>query len=271
MSRIGIDFISFLAMPPVESVQLAADLGCGQLSLALAPFTANPHNYPAWSLRDDAALRKATRAALDERGIVISMAEGFLLRPGADIRDGVADLDLHVELGSKRANIASIEPGLARNVDQCGAFAEMCAQRGMEMTLEFGPIFGVRDLAGALEVLRQVGNPNLRLMVDALHVFRSGTSVAELQAVAPEQIGYVQLCDAPMDFSFDQYMDEGRNNRMVPGEGEFPLQDFLAAMPRHVVVGLELPMLAKAEAGMSLRDALAPAVAATQALLARIG
>jgi hypothetical protein len=74
-----------------------------------------------------------------------------------------------------------------------------------------------------------------------------------------------------MAFTFEQYMDEARNNRMVPGEGELPLQELVAVLPRDAVIGLEIPMLAKAEAGVPLRDALAPAVAAARAMLDKIG
>ncbi len=64
MRPLGLEFISVLAMPPVEFIELAADLGCDGVGMALAPFTANPHGYRAWSLRDDAGV-----AARDYGGI----------------------------------------------------------------------------------------------------------------------------------------------------------------------------------------------------------
>jgi hypothetical protein len=38
-------------------------------------------------------------------------------------------------------------------------------------------------------------------------------------------------------------------------------------LPKHVPIGLEVPMLAPAEAGVGPRERLAPAVAAAKALL----
>ena len=58
--------------------------------------------------------------------------------------------------------------------------------------------------------------------------------------------------------------------RKVPGHGELPLLDILRAVPRDCVVGLEIPMLAQAEAGIGPLDRLGPAVAATRELLAQL-
>jgi sugar phosphate isomerase/epimerase len=81
MRAIGIDFISVLGLPPVEFVKLAAELGCQHISIAPAPFTANPHNFPSWSLRDDKTLRHELIAALRDNNITLSLGEGFLIRP----------------------------------------------------------------------------------------------------------------------------------------------------------------------------------------------
>lgn len=56
--------------------------------------------------------------------------------------------------------------------------------------------------------------------------------------------------------------------RMVPGTGELPLRDMLAAVPAGVVVGLEVPMRAAAEAGESAADRLRPCVEAARGLMA---
>jgi hypothetical protein len=56
--------------------------------------------------------------------------------------------------------------------------------------------------------------------------------------------------------------------RMAPGEGELPLLDMLAALPEDRVVGLEIPMRASAEAGVSAYDRLLPCVNSARSLLA---
>ena len=94
MHRLGIELLSVFGLPPVEHVELAAQLGCGHISTGLTQLPFNPHAYARWSLRDDAALRQRMKAAMREHGVVIKLGEGFAVRPGQDIRDKQYDLDL---------------------------------------------------------------------------------------------------------------------------------------------------------------------------------
>src|SRR5262245_49575160 len=98
MSRLGIELLSVFGLPPVEHVNLAADLGCGYISTGLTQLPFNPHNYPAWSLRDDPVLRRAMITAMRDRGVAIGLGEGLIVRPGIEARDNARDLDLMAEL-----------------------------------------------------------------------------------------------------------------------------------------------------------------------------
>ena len=163
MARLGIELLSVFGMPPTEHVKLAADLGCGHISMALTQLPFNPHGYAPWSLRDDASLRREMKAAM--------------------------------------------------------------------------------------------------------HFFRSGGNASDLTALDPQLIGYVQLCDVPLQPIEQDYMKEAMFGRMAPGTGELPLAQFVRALPRDVPIGLEVPMLVMAEAGVTPYDRLRPAVVTTRALL----
>ena len=65
-------------------------------------------------------------------------------------------------------------------------------------------------------------------------------------------------------------MKEAMFERRNIGQGDIPLADLLAALPRDIPLGLEIPNLAAAEAGVSLRDHLKPSIAAANALLQRL-
>ena len=269
MDRLGIDFISVLAMPPVEHIRLAAELGCSRISLAPAPFTANPHGYAPWSLRDDAELRTEVKAALAGEGVTLSLGESFLIWPSAGMEPSVADLDLFAELGCERANVVVIEPDRAAAIDQLGMFARQAGERGLKATLEFmpGTVFG--DFKAALAGLSDVGDSNLSLLVDTMHFGCSGSDPADLAAADPAAIGYVQICDAKRDAFNDMaaYGEMAKHNRLPPGEGELPLYAILAAAPLEVPVGLELPRLALAEQGIGPKERLGGAVATARAIL----
>jgi sugar phosphate isomerase/epimerase len=266
---IGIDFISFTGLPPVQSVALAAELGCRHISIALTPMPGEVPRYPQWSLRDDAVLRRDLIAAQRDHNVTIALGEGFLIRPGVDLKDAAADLHIMAALGIPIANVVAIDPDWNRAIDQLGIFAELAAASGLRATLEMMPFMLLGDLAKSVAAIRQTGNPNLFLLLDSMHVFRSGATAADVAALDPAMIGYVQLCDVPLVSQFASYGEEARFERLPPGAGELPLADFIAALPADQMLGLEIPMRGKALAGITPAKALAPAVAATLAMLSR--
>jgi len=268
--RIGIDYISVFGLPPVEYVHLAADLGCMSIGTGLAPFPYNPHGYQRWSLRDDRNLRQRMRTALRERGIALALGEGFFVLPQRDVSAYAEDLDAMHELGAKRINTLGLDPEKSRTYDQFAVLVEMAAQRGMETTLEFGPRLGVDSLPAALDAIRHVARPDFKLVIDTMHLVRSGGGAADIAALDPGLIGYVQLCDAPRVSKFAEYADEAKFERMVPGSGELPLLDILNALPPQLNVSLEVPQRSLAEKGVDSSERLARCVEATRGLLSQL-
>lgn len=269
-NRLGIETISAFGLPPVKYVNLAADLGCAHISMALSPVDINPHGYGSYNLREDVVLRRAMSAALRDRGVSISLAEGLTVKPSIEARDRAAEFDTFADLGAERINAVSLDPDMGRTLDQIAVTVEMAAERGMEATTEFAPGLTVADLTTALEVIRHVGRPDFRLLIDTMHFIRSGSSPADLAALDPDLIGYVQLSDAPLVSKFSSYMQEAMTERLVPGQGELPLLAILKAVRRDCVVSLEVPLLSQAMAGIGPYARLRPAVAAARELLESI-
>lgn len=268
-SRLGIEYLSVFALPPVEYVNLAADLGIHNIS---TPVTGSRVNigYPEFSLLTDKALRREMAAALRDRDVVISLGEGFRVLPGVEARSRAPELEAMCELGAKRINTVSTDPDVQRSFDQFAIMAEMVAAAGLETTTEFAPCLTVANLSMALDAVRHVGRKDFRLIIDTMHLMRSGSSPAELAALDPDLIAYVQLCDVPFKAEIPDYLEEARTERRVPGEGDLPLAEILNIVPRNVVVSLEVPELAKAKRGISHHDRLKPAVEAAFKLLDRL-
>ena len=269
MDRLGIEFLSVFGLPPVDFVCLAADLGCRYISTGLASYPYDPPIYPRFSLRDDASLRREMRAAMHERGVSISLGEGLTVRSGADIRDRGGDLEIMAELGIRRVNTVSVDPDLDRSIEQFGLLAETAASLGMETTLEPCPGLTVPDLPTALDAVRRVGRPDFRLLIDVMHVIRAGAGPPDIAALDPGIVGHVQLSDAPLVAVVPDYAREAMFERMVPGTGELPLPEMLAALPDDVVIGLEVPILSQAQAGIGPHERLGRCVEAARDLLAR--
>ena len=85
MDDVGIEYQTVLGYPPVEFVHLAADLGCHAISMKArtGPYNAaNPYGHGDFSFLDDVGARRQMAAALHERAVAISLAEGFVVIPG---------------------------------------------------------------------------------------------------------------------------------------------------------------------------------------------
>ena len=269
MPALGIENISVFGLPPVEFVNLAADLGCQHISAGLYSFGYNPHGYAPYSLKDDPALRREMVAAMADRGVSISLGEGLGVRPGGDVRDQAHELDLMCELGVRRINMVSMDPDLGRTFDQYAMLAEMAAERGVESTTELAPGLTVADLPTALAAVRHVNRPDFRLLIDTMHLVRSGSTAADIAALDPDLIGYVQLCDATLKPRFDTYFEEAMYERMAPGTGELGLLEVVKALPRDRVYGLEIPLRTEAAAGIGPHERLGKCVEAARSLFAQ--
>ena len=275
MNRLGIEMLTTLGMPPVDYITLAAELGCAEVStglsgLPLSMFGMKDVFYPEWSLRDDPALRREMIAAMRDTGVGIGLGEGFRASAGADVRSFAGDLDIMAELGARCINAICMDDDLVAGSsgakDQLALLADMAITRGLIFTVEFFPPSGIKNLELALEVAAHIGKGRARVLLDSMHFFRSGGTVAEIAALDPDWIGYVQLADSRLAPHDDAYFMEAMFGRGVPGEGELPLRELVAALPADVTISLEVPRLEDLRSGVSPRDHAARCVAAARSL-----
>lgn len=266
MHRLGIENLSTFGLHPVDFIHLAADLGCTHVSLNLRGSANRLPPYPELSLAEDAALRLAVAQAARERQVNVALVEGFAIAPGSDGSQFAAGLDAVCELGGKAICAVSMERDIDRTHELFARLTEMAAARGLITTTEVGA--GVlRNLERSLAAVRAVGDTHFRLLIDTMHFFRSGATIADFAALDPAAIGHIQLCDVPMPAIIDSYMEEALYERRCPGDGDLPLGQLLALVPQHAVIGLEIPIRSEAEAGRGPLARLGRCVVAARELL----
>jgi len=167
------------------------------------------------------------------------------------------------EIGARNALVVSSDPDIEATKRR---FAEICriAERcGLDACFEFLPITEVKSLEGALEVIRAVGHPRARLLVDALHLRRSGGDPAQLAGLPASLFSYAQICDAPSalnPMNYETLLHEAIDGRLMPGDGELPLGQLLDALPA------ELP-LAPEQRSRALRERYPDATERATAIL----
>jgi sugar phosphate isomerase/epimerase len=266
LKALSLDILTVMGMAPAAHIRLAAKLGCRYIGMQVTPAARAAELYANWSLRNNPGLMREVKAALLENGVSIRLGEGFLLLPKTEMHDLETDLDLLADAGADRANICILDEERSRAWDRVGAFAELSAARGMRPLIEFVPTLAVGDLTTALHVIRYVGRADLGLVIDTMHLFRSGATVADVAALDPSLIGYVQISDVPWTGA-GTYAEEACFNRRCPGDGDLPLKDLMRALPGDVPIGIEIPMRARVMEGEEPFRLLERCVAATCDLL----
>jgi sugar phosphate isomerase/epimerase len=157
---------------------------------------------------------------------------------------GAAVIDAAAALGARFLLVASGPAERSEVVDQLGALGDLAATHAPDLTLvlEFLPIFSVATLADAAGIVTELDRPNLGVLVDTLHLARSGGMPADLAGYDRAMFPYLQLADAtaaPADATLAGLREEALHGRLLPGDGELPLSDALDALPG-VPISVEL-------------------------------
>lgn len=105
------------------------------------------------------------------------------------------------------------------------------AELGVGVSLEFMPTSGLKTL-GQAHALRRLAEPEpVGVVIDSWHLLRRPAWRDELRQVHPDEVGFVQLDDAPFGTT-DSSRHDSMDRRVLPGQGELPLVEFMAQLMR---------------------------------------
>jgi sugar phosphate isomerase/epimerase len=105
------------------------------------------------------------------------------------------------------------------------------------------PFRPVQSFSDAVEIVRRADRPNAHILVDALHFFRSASSLEDLACADPAMLGTFQICDAPqLAPAPEDLVTEARTRRLLPGEGGLPLRSLINGLPPGIPFGIEVPL-----------------------------
>ncbi|HKP18647.1 MAG TPA: sugar phosphate isomerase/epimerase [Gaiellaceae bacterium] len=133
----------------------------------------------------------------------------------------------HVKVG----NIPGTPCALPRLIE---AYAELCADAAKyhdaKVVFEFMPFDpNVHDLETAVALVEGANAPNGGLAIDTWHLSKLGIQPDEVRRIPGRHIGWVELSDGRWENMPDP-VDEVVNHRELPGEGEFPIREYVAAL-----------------------------------------
>jgi sugar phosphate isomerase/epimerase len=217
---------------PLETIRAAATGGFDAVGLWV-----EPENWTAATTRD-------CRAALADSGLELLDVEVIWIKPDSDIAAHKAVIDIGADLGAQNVLCVSSDPDMAATAV---ALAELCRHAegsAIRVALEFGIFTEVKNLDMAMTVLDQVAHPLRALLIDPIHVDRSGTTPSQIAAVPSELLPYAQFCDAPAKRpnpdNFDEIITDAIDLREQCGEGALNLADIYSALPPGIPLSIEL-------------------------------
>ncbi len=212
---------------PMEFLAAAADAGYDGVGVRLY----RSPNLPFHPVVGNAALIREIGRVLADSGLAVLDVFTFYLQPSTDVRDFAPALELGAVLGAKYAVVQGDDPEWSRLRDNFAAFCDAAARVGLVVAVEFMPARPLATFALALRLRREAARPNVSILVDPLHLARSGGVPADLQGHDPGLFPYAQFSDGI----------PASAERRMPGEGALALDALLDALPAGLPLSVEVP------------------------------
>jgi sugar phosphate isomerase/epimerase len=217
-----------------ELVTVAADVGADRVCLFVQSMP-GASDFPLVKPEDVSEVGRVMQGT----GVTACNLEYFGLAPDVDVGRFRPALEIGARLGATRATALAFDADMARLADHFSQFCALTPEYGIDASIEFMPLTPLASFAQAVTLVRRAASGTIAL--DMIHMVRTGGLPSDLAALGPDLIGYVQLCDGPKLATAD-YRKEAVHNRMPPGEGEWPLAEFLKQIPPDVPLSVEVPM-----------------------------
>lgn len=169
-------------------------------------------------------------------------------------------------------HVIAIAAELPRPVEQVAerlaALADRAAAHGVIVALEFLPWTDLADAPTAWEIVRLSGAANAGVLVDSWHLYRGNGDDREVRAVPPERIVALHIDDAD-ELQVGTPLEDTLHRRRIPGEGAFPLLDYVRMLDE---MGVQAPfgieVLSDELRALPAAEAAQRAVDATRRVLA---
>lgn len=239
MRFLSLAHLTLMVADPIALIDAAATAQFSHIGMRIVPPTPDAPMRPVIG---DAPYQRRIKQRLAESGLKVLDIEAFWLTADTDVAGIAPAFAFGAELGASYVVVVGNDPERSRLIDNHARLTELAAAHGLKTSLEFIPYSEVKTIDDARDIVHASGQAGAGLLVDALHLSRSGGSPSDLAQLPAGMIHYLHLCDAPAALPPDlaAIRREARGERFYPGEGQLPLAAFLAAAP-DVPVGIEAP------------------------------
>jgi sugar phosphate isomerase/epimerase len=190
----------------------------------------------------DRRLRRVMSLRLVDTGISVLDVGAVVLGADLDTDKLRAVLETGRHLGASRLIALNQHEDPHRARAALAAVCDLAGSFDMLVGVEFMPYTATRSLTAAASLVSQVDAANAGVVLDALHLYRSGGTVADVASLSGPSLLLVQLCDARRASPGPRALrQEALTDRLYPGQGDLPLRRLLKALPADVPLALEAP------------------------------
>jgi sugar phosphate isomerase/epimerase len=217
--------------PPEEVVYGAAEAGFNAVGIW--------YDRDTWSAKRSAAVSQA----LADTGLCALDLEVLWMAPGESLDHHDQLVDAALDVGARNVLCVSTEPEADQTKKRFEHICRRAEDSGLRIVLEFLPFTEIKSLAEAVAVVSDVAHPAGGILVDTLHLQRTGSTPRDLAAIDPHLMPYIQLCDArpePEDPSLEGLLEDALYLRQLPGEGGLPLLAVLEQLDPLLPLSLEV-------------------------------
>ncbi len=271
MRIVSLDHLTVFELAPPELLSTASLAGFTHVGMRLNPAAPGELRHP---MLGDTPMRRETLGRMQATGTRVLDIGVLRLGKETKVADFEPVLESAARLGASHAVVNGDDPDQGLLADLLARLCELGRPYGLKMNLEFTPWTGVATLADAIRVVQAAGRLEARVLIDTIHVDRSGGTADDIAATPPALVAYAQVCDAhgprPQPRDFDAMIFQARNERGFPGEGNLDLRAMIRALPPDLPLSLEaptkklaqtLPALERARRGRAAVAALLAAIA----------
>ena len=238
----GLAHLSMMAVPPARLAAVAAEAGFDFTGFRLTPSPSTGIDHAV--LGNDRALEALARA-VDGEGINILDVEVIRMTDPSAVVGARPLLEAAQALGARYV-IATVEDeDPVRRVETLAQIAELAAEHGTSIAVEFMLFSAANDLETCVQIVTQCGAPNVVVLADSLHLERSGGHPSDLRLYPSELFAYAQICSAPgagAALDAETARGEGVHGRLMPDQGDLPVREFIAALPKETILTVESPL-----------------------------
>jgi sugar phosphate isomerase/epimerase len=234
--------LTVLGCAPPELIYIASMTGYDNVSIR--PIYMGLPGEPNYDLASNKVMFKQTKRALAETGLKLLDIELARVYDGMDPKRYLPAMEVAAELGGKHVLSSIWTTDRNFYIEKFGEICDLAKQFGLTVDLEYVPIAGVFDLAGAVDVIRSVNRENAGLMIDIHHFQRAKDKVEDLLKLPREWFHFAHLCDAPSEIPTerDEMTRILREARSYVGEGGINVSSIINSMPQ-MPYSIELPNL----------------------------